>query len=356
MGRELGRISGPLLSDNLLRNGNNLAFDTQVLYVDVNNKRIGFNTTTPVNDLYTPNAIDTTTLIVDSTADIGNFVISTNNIQNAVGNITFSSSNTVVAPGLTTNNLYLYSNNITDTVTNNSINVTANGSGTINLANGNGNVQVTVSGNLHATGNITFDGNITLGTSSSNTINFTAEVNSNILPSTTNTYTLGSGTNRWNNVYTNTFSVSSTTVPTTSATTLNAGNLSFNGSTITNNSASANLQILPTGTGIISLNGTQFTAVNQNSITNPSNGAYTLAGTAAGYYKFAGTAGTAIPTGTTAQRPVNATTGMIRFNTSLGYGEFYNGSAWSAIGGASATLSLDQVTNIMITDAIIFGR
>ena len=39
--RALGRISGPLLADNLLRNGVDLAFETQLLYFDVKNKRIG---------------------------------------------------------------------------------------------------------------------------------------------------------------------------------------------------------------------------------------------------------------------------------------------------------------------------
>ena len=72
MGRELGRISGPLLADNLLRNGQNLAFDTKVLYLDVVNKRIGFNNSTPVTDLYTPTNIGTTNLIVDNLYDNSN--------------------------------------------------------------------------------------------------------------------------------------------------------------------------------------------------------------------------------------------------------------------------------------------
>jgi len=35
MGVELGRISGPLLSDNLIRHGIDLAFETDLLYIDV---------------------------------------------------------------------------------------------------------------------------------------------------------------------------------------------------------------------------------------------------------------------------------------------------------------------------------
>ena len=35
-----------------------------------------------------------------------------------------------------------------------------------------------------------------------------------------------------------------------------------------------------------------------------------------------------IPTGTTAQRPATPVTGMIRFNTTTGLLEVYNGSSW----------------------------
>ena len=46
-GRELGRISGPLLSADLRRNGVNLAVDTDKLYLNVVNKYVGFGTNTP---------------------------------------------------------------------------------------------------------------------------------------------------------------------------------------------------------------------------------------------------------------------------------------------------------------------
>ena len=39
----VGRISGPLLKENLLRNGIDLAFETNLLYLDVNNQKIGIN-------------------------------------------------------------------------------------------------------------------------------------------------------------------------------------------------------------------------------------------------------------------------------------------------------------------------
>ena len=320
-GRELGRISGPLLADNLLRSGTNLAFDTQVLYLDVVNNRVGANNSAPATDLYTPNAIDTTNIIVDTASTIANFYITTNNIQNATASITLGSP--VITPGLSTNNLYLSANTIANTVTNDNINITANGSGQINFSNTNGSVQVTVNGTLHATGSITFDGNVILGDAPTDTITFAAEVASNILPITNNTYTLGSASLVWNNVYTNTFSVTSTTVPTTSATTMTAGNFSFNGNTITNTST------------IITIT--------------------TLASTGVGYYKFNNTTGVSIGSGTTAQRPGNAVVGMTRFNTDLQYGETYNGSAWLPIGGQGSSLTLAQVSTILLTNVIIFG-
>ena len=42
-----GRISGPLLKSNLVRNGVNLAFETDLLYLDVNNNRVGIKTANP---------------------------------------------------------------------------------------------------------------------------------------------------------------------------------------------------------------------------------------------------------------------------------------------------------------------
>ena len=51
-----------------------------------------------------------------------------------------------------------------------------------------------------------------------------------------------------------------------------------------------------------------------------------------------------IPVGTTAQRPGSPATGELRFNSTLGSAEIYNGSAFAAVGGgAGATLSLIHI-------------
>ncbi len=46
-------------------------------------------------------------------------------------------------------------------------------------------------------------------------------------------------------------------------------------------------------------------------------------------YADSSTGGMFLPVGTTAQRPATPATGMMRFNTTTGLVETYNGSAWS---------------------------
>ena len=50
-----------------------------------------------------------------------------------------------------------------------------------------------------------------------------------------------------------------------------------------------------------------------------------------------------MPVGTTAQEPVTPTTGMLRFNSTLGQFEGYNGSSWTQIGGGATGGGRDQV-------------
>ena len=47
----VGRISGPLLKANLIRNGVDLAFETDLLYLDVNNNRVGIKKSNPSYEL-----------------------------------------------------------------------------------------------------------------------------------------------------------------------------------------------------------------------------------------------------------------------------------------------------------------
>jgi hypothetical protein len=67
----IGRISGPLLKANLIRNGVDLAFENNLLYLDVSdpnpaNHRIGIKTTDPSSTLQVVGTITTNTLVADS--------------------------------------------------------------------------------------------------------------------------------------------------------------------------------------------------------------------------------------------------------------------------------------------------
>ena len=84
-GREFGRISGPLLSANLLRNSHDLSFETELLYLSVNSGFVGIKNSTPVRALDMGGAATTDNLIVDTETDIGiGFQITTNQIYNSL--------------------------------------------------------------------------------------------------------------------------------------------------------------------------------------------------------------------------------------------------------------------------------
>ena len=61
--------------------------------------------------------------------------------------------------------------------------------------------DVTVGGNLSVTGNATIAGNLTFGDADTDTVSFSADIDSNIIPDDNNTYDLGSATKQWRNVY-----------------------------------------------------------------------------------------------------------------------------------------------------------
>ena len=90
---QVGRISGPLLKSNLERHGIDLAFkdvssSDPVLFLDVNNNRIGINYNgTPLSELYVPTSIKTTETIIQNTAQFQNWTISPNGISQSSGDI-----------------------------------------------------------------------------------------------------------------------------------------------------------------------------------------------------------------------------------------------------------------------------
>ena len=64
----IGRISGSVLKSNLTRNGTDLAFETNLLYLDVTNSRVGIGTSEPSSTLTVSGNLTTTTLTATSIA------------------------------------------------------------------------------------------------------------------------------------------------------------------------------------------------------------------------------------------------------------------------------------------------
>jgi hypothetical protein len=403
---QMGRIGGALLAQDLLRNGTDLAFETSLLYLNVTGKYVGINTQGPSSDLTigtvknngasTTSTIRTTNLIVPATSTIGNFIIGTNIIQHLTSSITVTpaGSGTSITPGLSTSNLYLYGNTVSNTVTNANTNITPNGTGEIYLANGAGNVEVTVNAGLHATGNITWNGDITLGNASTDDITFAAKVNSDLLPqvlsslvtpiseqllaetldlfitedsqnlftdqaapyyATTYLYNLGSSSLKWNNVYANTLSsVASGVTSAISATNVNIGNFYLTGNTLSN--SNNDVTFAPTGTGQVKFNNWQY--INGSNIVNPTTTSFNIGSTTNGYVKFTG-AGFVIPVGTTSGildgHPVNPETGTTRWNTDFQYIEIYTGTIWIPAYGTASNATTTDVDDFSTLYSIVFG-
>ena len=154
----VGRITGPLLAKNLLRDGVDIAFENDLLYLDVTSGRIGIKTASPEY-----------TLDVNGSFRAGNLSVSSyatgTVVNNAAGDLIFQS-----------------------TV-----------DGTIRLQN-----NTLVSGNLHATGNITANGSVQIGNmTGTDTLSLYADIISDITPQISNSYSIGSEQKYWAEGYFN---------------------------------------------------------------------------------------------------------------------------------------------------------
>ena len=197
---QLGRISGPLLKANLLRHGIDLAFENDLLYLDVTNGRVGIKTSTPSHELQVNGTTRTTNLEVTNSVSLSNFTISNNTISNDAGDITFTSP-VIINNDLTFDSMRIFDNVIETTTSNSDLEFRTSGTGIVDIQS-----DLLVGGNLHVNGNITADGTIGLGDSTSDIINFNASIGSDLIPSENDRWTIGkdpsdSTNTRWNDLW-----------------------------------------------------------------------------------------------------------------------------------------------------------
>lgn len=221
MGIELGRISGPLLARDLVRKNSglgeeNLAFETNLLFLDVINGRVGINTDTPSSPrkLDVSGTTGTNDLLVPTQFSTPNFVFSTDRIQNLVNKIYIQPDQTtdpkIAMTKIGTANLRI-SDQLIENITNNSdITFDTNGTGITEITSS----ELYVDGDLHATGDITWDGDITFGNNDLDNVEFKADINSHIIPNINQTYDLGTSGKRWSKLYTKDLTADSLTYST----------------------------------------------------------------------------------------------------------------------------------------------
>ena len=202
----VGRISGPLLKANLIRNGVDLAFENDLLYLDVTdadpaNHKVGIKTTTPTHELQVNGTVRTNNLLVDTQADIADITISGNTISsaNTLNLLTTGSDTVIYQRQLDIQSLSLFDNVISSNESNANIELRPNGTGQVEIHS-----DLQVDGDVEVTGDVTIRGtSIALGDANTDNVTFSADVASNIIPDQTDTYTLGTPTQRWNDLFVN---------------------------------------------------------------------------------------------------------------------------------------------------------
>jgi len=121
---------------------------------------------------------------------------------------------------------------------------------------------------------------------------------------------------------------------------------------ITNLNNANDLRFAPTGTGVTSVNGLEFS---NNSITNSSNDALLLQSTGTGYIKFSGSNGLVLPKGDDTERRALPELGETRYNDARGYVEIYQGLQWVALNGGSNAATEEEITTETNLWAYILG-
>jgi hypothetical protein len=221
----VGRISGQLLKDNLIRSTlpvaeQNIAFETDLLYIDIINSRIGVKTANPQHPLDVVGTIRTTDLEVPGVATVNNLTLTGSSITTSAAVLNLASPDKILYNNAILVDDLQISNNIIEVTTSNmNLELRPNGTGIVEVFS-----DLEVTGNIHATGSITADGNITIGDQDTDSLTINADIASDIIPDVTDTYDLGSSTKRWNEFFTQDLTVDNITV---------AGNITVGGLDLT---------------------------------------------------------------------------------------------------------------------------
>jgi hypothetical protein len=388
---QLGRIGGQVLTDNLLRAGVDLAFETNLLYLKVSpatsgvslnedsdpnfgksgstslpSSGIGIKTDVPLYDLDVSSHIRTTDLSIDSQLSIANIKINNpDTFTTLVGGIDvyINGGGQIWHDRLVTANLVL-DGNLISSVADSNIVLDPNGSGTVELlANTNITGDLSVSGNIGVTGNLTGIGQIVLGDRTIDTVTINTDFTQSIIPGEDLTYSLGadasdSSPRRWADLHSPEWrnisdggGLGSGLRP-QSITVSNQMTLDGVNNKISAIQSNEDILLSP-DTGIVYIERTKW---QDSDITNLNNTAFTLSGTGIGYYSFSGTNGMIIPAGPDTDRRISPEVGETRWNTDQEYLECFDGTVWAvAIGGGGGTITSAAMEDFSNVYTLILG-
>ena len=321
----LGRIGGGVLKDNLERNGSNLSFkntsgSTALLYLDVVNSRVGINTESPAAtySLDIPTPLVSTNLISDN-ANVQNWTLDTNRIYQNSGDINLSGSSNVFLSGLLTDNLRVNFNTFRSLADSN-INLTPNGTGTVEIYS-----DWNSDGNIHATGDITFGGDLVLGDDDTDSVVFNSDLNSDLLPDVNDVSELGTWSKRWSNIY----------VTNLNSASLDSGGLKIDTNVIQTYASNLNLNLRHTVNGKkIDL---EFVQIENATLSTPG----TLGLTTSGDLIVTSTQAIKLPSGNNGERPT--TTAGLRFNNYWNLFEVRSNTGYMPLGGVVAEDGLTSI-------------
>lgn len=351
----IGRISGPMLKSNLLRDGIDLAFETDLLYLDVNNQRVGVKTSQPSHDFTVNGTTRVTNATVTNQLTVADIQINSNSIMSTNGDLILSAgenSTIVCQKPLNVDNITV-STNIISSDTNLVLQPAA---GYITSINSTKSLKIPVGTVLErptaAAGMIRFNSTVGKfeGFNGSYWINLhgIGDVDGN----TQITAELTPGAN--DNVfrfYSNGVLVATLTSETFTTNKVVVDNITIDQNIISTTGTSTDLNIpSPVFIGDLLFNG--------NTITNTASGGITtIAQSGSGYLKISGTNGFVVPLGTTSERPTGSSVevGMTRYNTETLTIETWSGSEWIVPGVDENGISRDDAEDLAVGLVLSLG-
>jgi len=362
---QLGRIGGQVLTDNLLRAGVDLAFETDLLYLDVTNQRIGVKDSTPVYDLDVNGNIRATELTTVTQIAPGNLRLnSPNTITTSVGGIDvyINGGGEIFHDRLVTSNLVL-DGNLISSVSNSNIVFDPNGSGTVQLrSDTNITGDLAVSGNISMSGNLTGLGTLTFGDQTLDTVTVNTDFTQSIIPGDDLTYALGadaadSSQRRWAELHTPEWRYitdgawSGSGIRPLYATI--SDQLILDGTINKISAAQSNddVRLFP-NTGITRIESTQW---QNNNITNLLNTPLIIGSTGTGYTRFVGDNGMVIPAGTSGERPPSPEVCDTRWNITEQYLECFDGSVYVVATGGGDLVTQEFMEDLGFIYSAILG-